>query len=525
MSIFTKAQHIGIAALIMSASVFVSRFMGLIRDKVISYYYGATLETDIYFASFVIPDFINYLLAGGYFSITLIPLMSRFFKQSDEDGWKFLSTVLFWVTAAILALTGIAWVLAPQLALLSGPGFGPEGHARLTTFIRIILPAQACFLPGACFTALLFMRRQFLVPALTPLIYNGCIILFGLASVHLTPERGMEGFLWGVVAGAALGSLVCPLLAARAGGLKLSFNMVHPGMKRFILLALPLMLGQSIVVLDEHLGRIFGSLGEERAVSLINYARRIMMVPVGVVAQAAGVASFPFLASLVASGDRKGFNDTLNRSLLTSMAVIIPLAALMMAAAEPTIRLIFEQGRFSAADTAETAFLLIIMLSSVGFWTIQQILGRGFYANENTLTPVLVGSSATILVLPLYWALVKTLGAPGVALAGVVSMGLYTAFLIWRWIAHYGRDALSGLLGRSVKLAALCVLPGLASWFCCMAVRDAMPGRPLLGAFVSLCAGPLVFALIYLAELRITSRDIWEDTMGLVLRRIRKKRA
>ena len=93
MSIFTRSQRMGTAALLLGTSIFLSRFMGLIRDKVISYYYGAGIEADIYLASFVAPDFINYLLAGGYFSITLIPLMARRFGESEESGWKFFSPV------------------------------------------------------------------------------------------------------------------------------------------------------------------------------------------------------------------------------------------------------------------------------------------------------------------------------------------------------------------------------------------------------------------------------------------------
>ena len=141
-------------------------------------------------------------------------------------------------------------------------------------------------------SALLYIRKQFLAPALTPLIYNGCIIAGGL----LVTGRGMEGFCWGVLFGAALGSFLLPVVAARSSGsplpegipagLRLRFNLRHPLLKRLLLLALPLMLGVSIVAMDEQFVRIFGSMAGEGAVSLLSYARRIMLVPVGVVAQA-----------------------------------------------------------------------------------------------------------------------------------------------------------------------------------------------------------------------------------------------
>ena len=191
----TATHKMGIAALIMAGSVFLSRLMGLVRDKVVSWQFGAGAESDVYFAAFVVPDFLNYLLAGGYISITLIPLLSKRFEEDEADGWRFFSAVFWWAALGIAALTAVAWLFAPELARIVGPGFSPEKQARLAHFLRIILPAQVFFLPGACVSALLYIRKQFLAPALTPLIYNGCIIAGGL----LVTGRGMEGFCWGVL--------------------------------------------------------------------------------------------------------------------------------------------------------------------------------------------------------------------------------------------------------------------------------------------------------------------------------------
>ncbi len=502
MKIFSRIQHMGAAALIMAGSIFLSRFMGLIRDKVISFYYGAGNEADIYFAAFVIPDFINYLLAGGYFAITLIPLMSRYFKEDEADGWRFFSCALIWVSLVISALCLLAWILAPELAHLAAPGFDAESRLRLAGFLRIILPAQACFLPGACFTALLYYRRQFSIPALTPLIYNAMIIIVGLVFMRLAPGRGMEGFCWGVLAGAALGSLILPALAARHGGLKLSPVFRHPGLRSFVLLALPLMLGQSIVALDEQFVRIFGSLVGEGAVSLLNYARRIMLVPVGVVAQAAGVASFPFLARLAAEGRHELFNSTLRVALNNSLAVILPLGLWMISIAAPLMRLIFQQGRFSGADASESGLLLAIMLCGVGFWAVQQIIGRGFYAHEDTITPVLAGTAATALSLPLYWLLPKVMAAPGVALAGVLGVALYTFFLAGCWLKRFGRPALAGSAAIFLKACLFALPGGLVSHCISRFIASLLPGYPLCGAALGIAAGGLCFAPLYLLPVR-----------------------
>lgn len=455
----------GFAALIMAGSVFLSRLMGLVRDKVVSWQFGAGAESDVYFAAFVVPDFLNYLLAGGYISITLIPLLSKRFEEDEADGWRFFSSVFWWAAFGIATLTAIAWLFAPELARIVGPGFSPEKQARLAHFLRIILPAQVFFLPGACISALLYIRRQFLAPALTPLVYNGCIIAGGL----LVSGRGMEGFCWGVLFGAAAGAFLLPVMAARArgahlpdgvpGGLHLVFFLRHPLLKRFLLLALPLMLGVSIVAMDEQFVRIFGSMAGEGAVSLLSYARRIMLVPVGVVAQAAGVASFPFLAALAAQGDDRGFDATLGTALRGSLMVVIPLTAYMIAVALPTLGLIFEGGRFSAGETVAAAPLLQLLLLSVPFWVVQQVIGRAYYARQNTLTPALVGTLATLAALPVYPLAVRLWGAFGVALLTTLSLFAYTVALSFFWVRKHGANAFTGM-GTLLLKSLLLVLPG-----------------------------------------------------------------
>ena len=168
MSFFSQKQRMGAAALILAASTILSRLMGLVRDKVISWQFGAGSEADMYFAAFVVPDIINHLLAGGIMAITIIPLLSRRFQEDEDDGWRFFSCIFCWMVVASLLVTGAGMLGAEELARITAPGFDAAQTARLAFFMRIILPAQVFFLCGACVTALLYMRRQFRVPALAP---------------------------------------------------------------------------------------------------------------------------------------------------------------------------------------------------------------------------------------------------------------------------------------------------------------------------------------------------------------------
>ncbi|WP_084056869.1 murein biosynthesis integral membrane protein MurJ [Desulfacinum hydrothermale] len=517
MSFWSRRQQMGWAAALLGGSVLLSRFMGLARDKVISYFFGASLESDVYFAAFVIPDFINYLLAGGYFSITLIPLLAEKFSRDEEDAWRFFSSVLVWVAAAITSVTAAAMVWAPELSRWAAPGLEGPALERLALFLRIILPAQVFFLLGACFSAVCYLRKQFHVPALSPLIYNGAIIVGGI----WMRRSGMEGFCWGVLAGAFLGNFLLPCLAVRfGGGLRLHWTPRHPSLKRFFLLALPLMVGQSVVVLDEQFIRIFGSMAETGAISWLNYARRIMFVPVGVVAQAAGVASYPFLADLFARGDRDRFFQTLNSALRNTLVVLVPVSAWMMLAAGPTITLIFQQGRFSAADTAQTAWALRVFLAVVFCWGFQQILGRGYYARQDTVTPAVVGTLATAAAVPLYLMGSRLWGAKGVALASAASLVAYTTLLSAWWRIRLGPDAFRGLARSGLRVGlvtAAALIPAALGHYAPMGWH--VP-NPYLGALVQLGLSGLLFSAAFL----ILARRTLPDLLDPFLRKLQRKR-
>ncbi len=513
----TSRQKMGAAALIMAFSVLVSRFMGLFRDKIISWQFGAGGETDIYFAAFVVPDFLNYLLAGGYISITLIPLLSRRFEEDEADGWRLFGTVLSWATLSIGVLSVLAFAAASKLAPLVAPGFTPEQCGRLAEFLRIVLPAQVFFLPGACLSAILYIRHQFTVPALMPLVYNGCILLFGVGLPWLGPADGMEGFCWGVLFGAALGAFVLPLIAVREGGLHLSFHLSHPLMKKFLLLALPLMIGQSVVVLDEQFVRIFGSMAGDGAVSLLNYARRIM------VAQAAGVASFPFLASLAAKGDMNEFRSTLRRTMTNSMIVAVPVAAWMITASGPVLGFIFEGGSFSVSHTMGAAPLLQIMLVAVPFWLLQQVTGRAFYAMEDTVTPAVVGTLVTIAAVPAYFVFIPLMGARGVAVVTTVSIALYALALMVVACRRWANGAFAGVWGTAWR-SALISMPGCGLTLAVMhdGFRLMAGWNPLLQQFIVLAVGGLLFLASWLVIAWFFHRDYFRLVTSPFLRRLRR---
>ncbi len=533
MALLTARQRMGAAALILAASAILSRLMGLVRDKVISWQFGAGGEADLYFAAFVVPDIINYLLAGGFMSITIIPLLAARLREDEDDAWRFFSCVFFWMLAASLALTGAGMLWAEPLARLTAPGFSPEASARLAFFMRLILPAQVFFLSGACFTALLLLRRQFSVPALTPLIYNGCIIAAGLL-LPLIPgaaglfgaggDMGMTGYCMGVTLGAGLGAFLLPLRAAAAGGLRLAPVWRHPLMGRFLLIALPLMLGQTVIMLDEQFLRVFGSLVGDGAVSLLNYGRRIAQVPVGLVGQAAAVASYPFLVRLLAEGDTERFDETLRAALAGSLGLIIPCALWMTAAAWPILGIIFQGGRFGPEETLAALPLTRLMLAPTPFWIIYMVLVRAYYAHGDTLTPALTGTAVTLVCLPLYPCVAVPRGAWAVAALSGLSVSVYVVWLLWIWARRHGAAAFDGLAALAARCLACSAPAAGAAWFMAELCRARVPLPPFLAACAALAASGAAFALVALPLARLFAPELLTMALRPLRERLRRNR-
>jgi putative peptidoglycan lipid II flippase len=322
----------------------------------------------------------------------------------------------------------------------------------------------------------------------------------------------------GVSLGAALGTFILPLRVAVKGGLRLQLVWRHPLMGKFILTALPLMLGQTIMMLDEQFLRVFGSLAGDGAVSLLNYGRRIAQVPVGLMGQAAAVASYPFLVSLLAQGRSRQFDQTLNTALRTSLGLIIPCALCMIATAWPILAIIFQGGRFGAAETLATVPLTQIMLAATPLWIVYMVLVRAYYAHSDTLTPAVTGTLMTLFCLPVYYYWAAPRGAWAIATVSSVSVSLYVIWLICIWVRRKGSKALAGLPALGLR-ALCCSLPGsLAAWLLSEYIRCNIALAPLLTAALALMLGGAAFALFFVP----LAWRFAPETLAPLLQRLRK---
>lgn len=500
------------AAVIIAASVLLSRILGLGREALLATLFGVTEEADLFQQAFLIPDFINYLLAGAYLTITLVPILSRHLEAGDAAAAsRAFSSVFRFVAVAIVALTALMWVLAGPLVDLVFPGV--DQAERLVSLTRLVLPAQVFLVLGALLMAVQYTHKRFVIPATAPLVYNLGIIGGGLVGWAMG-DPSPESFLIGAVVGAAVGNFGLQWLGARRTGTWFATTAKgESAVGEYLLLAMPLMIGQSVAVLDEQFVRLFGQV-DDGATAALFYARRLNMVPVGVIAQAAGVAAFPFLASLFARGAEAELVETTGRAARKTIFVAAAATAGLIAVARPLVRLVYRYGEFTTADVEQVAGLLVIFAFSIPAWGLHQLLARHFYAKRKMWTPVLVGTAFTLVAIPLWFGLYVLMGVDGLAVASTVVMIGYALGLLVAWGRDSGWDPVRRLgpaLLRATVAAAVAAALGLI-------VVDAALDERAVSVWEALGAGSLG-GLTTLAAFLAVSRLIRSPEMTEIISR------
>src|ERR1700729_155380 len=339
-------QHTAFTAtLLLMGTVTLSRAIGYVREAYIAYAFGAGPQTDAYVAAFTLPDWLNYIVAGGTASITFISIYTRFLAEKRErDAQVTFSIIITVMTTVLIAGTVIAEIFTPQFAAWMFHGFPPAQMQLCVHLTRILLPAQIFFFVGGVVSAVFLSHRLFLLPAFGPLIYNLFIIVGGvIGGRHFGIASLAYGALIGSIAGPFLASVVG---AARIGtGYRPSFDVSHPAFREWVKLSVPLMLGVSLVTADDWILRHYAS-GVVGAISLLNYAKRLFSVPIAVLGQATGQASLPFFARLFNEKRMREFSATVSDSVYRISAAAFLATAWMMAAALPLIDLVYRRGRF-----------------------------------------------------------------------------------------------------------------------------------------------------------------------------------
>lgn len=487
-----RGQSLTAAALLLAGATVLSRVLGYAREAVLAWQVGVGPETDAFRAAFQIPDLLNYFLAGGALSIAFVPMVAaRLAERGEEAARTLLATVLGTTTCVAVAATAVLFWQADALIALQFPRFDPETRELTTRLTRIVLPAQIAFVSGGIIRAGLMARRRFGAQAAAPLLYNTGIIAGGLL---LAPALGVEGFAWGALAGAVAGPLLVGLVAlGRAGGLGFRVAFRDRDFLHYLRTAAPLMLGLSLLTVDEWYDRYFGALQQAGTVARLGFARMLMQVPVAVVGQALATAALPILAGLHRSGRRAELERVLGTTLAAGLGLGVLTAAACVALAEPLVALLYQRGAFGEADALAVARLLRVFALAVPGWIAQQIAVRAFYARGDTWRPMLLGTGFALAAIPLYLALGSRYGGAGLAASGAIAISANALATLLLARRLHGAPRVAPLATGLVR-AALAAAPAV------FAAR-AVLGTPRGGgaaAGLDLLAGGVVFGAVVL---------------------------
>lgn len=459
-----RGPSVSKAAAIVVGATLLSRMLGLVRDVIIAHQLGATADTDAYTAAFKVCDLLMYLVAGGALSSTFIPVFKEYLHQNKErQAWQAFSVVVT-VTAIVAVLfVVLAEIFTPTFVHLNNTGYTADQIARTVPLVRIILPAQIFFMVGGLLMGTLNARGQFLIPALGPSIYNIGII-FG-AAVLYPLGLGLPGLMWGALLGAFIGNFALQLVPVARIGMRYrpSLMVLHPGAVKVWRMMLPIVLGVSLPNVDQLITGNFASDLPTGSQAAVQFAIRMMLIPIGVFAQAMGIAILPTMATQAAANQRRAFRATLSKGLRTILFLTVPSSALLFLLAQPVVVFLLQSGRFTPAATLMTASALRFYSLGIFAWSAQAILTRGFYALQDSRTPVISGTIMTVLFIIMSWLVVTATDWGVSGLAGVTTiaatMHMAVLFVILRRRTRGIQDArlLSSIVKTLLATAALCL--------------------------------------------------------------------
>ncbi|MGH9505366.1 MAG: murein biosynthesis integral membrane protein MurJ, partial [Terriglobales bacterium] len=421
-------NRLGGAAALMMAAVLASRVIGYVRQAYIAWAFGASPQTDAYNVAFTIPNWLNYLVAGGALSITFITIFSPYLARGEErEGYRVFSIVATFMAVALTAGVILGEIFAPQLLRLYMPGFSAEQLVLCVRMTRILLPAQLFFGVGGLICATLYARGVFWLPALAPLFYSTSIIFGGVLLSHWL---GITSLAVGALVGAGIGPFLFPLFGAKRGGLgfRFNFHFRDPAFVHWLKLTLPLMIGVSLVSADDWIMQPLSATFHGAITELV-YAKQLMRAPTAVLGQAVGQATMPFFAWLVAENRWDELRETLDRAVVKTATAAVLATSYLAALALPLTELVYLRGRLDLAAARWTALYLTIFVISLAFWAVQGLYSRAFYAAGDTLTPMVAGTIVTAAVIPIYILLAHRFAVPGLAIASDTGMIIYTLVL------------------------------------------------------------------------------------------------
>jgi putative peptidoglycan lipid II flippase len=489
----TRWSHIVRNTFVVGASFALAAIMGLVRNIIIARQFGIGADLDAYYASFKLPDLLFTVVAGGALATAFIPVFTDVMAKEDRaQAWRLASAITNLVLLIVSVFALLAALFAPWLvSTLIAPGFDAGQQAEAVSVMRIVLLSTLIFAISSVQGAVLHGFKHFLLPALAPVLYPLGIIV---GAIWLAPTMGVRGLAIGAVIGAGLH------LAVKVPGL------IYYGFRWWPVLDLGsaavhrvgILMGPRILDLGVfHLTLLamtnLASRLSPGSVSAVEWGWDAMQIPETLIGTAFGLVAFPTLADLAARNDLAGLRHTFGETLRAILALTIPAVLGLILLGRPALAALYQRGAFDAAATqAVYVALRFFALGLVGHAALE-LAARAFFAQQDTLTPLLVAVGSAVVNIGLAVVLMRPLGHGGLALANSLAVSAEVLVLLYilrrRWGSVEGRETLN-TMGR-VLLATLFM--GLALGAVLMLGR-----RAGLGSFGLVMAGGMVGAIVYI---------------------------
>lgn len=446
LSRINKARALSVAAFLISLSYFLSRILGLVRDRLLASNFGVSASTDAYTAAFRIPDLLFTILVSGAFAVSFIPVFIGFIeKKKTDEAWHVTSSLLNIFSIATIALCVIAFIFAPQLVKLLAPGFDQERFQLTVNITRIMLITPFLFTVSSVLGAIQQAFNRFTLFALASVMYNIGIIIGIVFLSKLFVQEPIYGVAYGVALGAAL-QLVLQFFGIIGLNFryKFSFDLFHPGVLKTIKLMIPRSIDLAI---DQFNWVIQTAISSKLAVGSLTsyyYANNLKNVPLGIFGTAISTAVFPSLIRAAKSGDRSRLSSAIVRDMSLIMFFVIPSAAIAIVMRGYIVRLLFGFGDQATADT------LGWLAGSIVATSLFFMIARVYYSLEDTLTPLLTSLSSIVINIALSIYLSSKYGVSGLGMALTISTFfelILLMILLTRKIGNYGYKSimLSGI--------------------------------------------------------------------------------
>ncbi len=462
-----ERSNIAKAAGVVGSATLLSRILGLIRDAVLAFLFGATPAADAFFVAFRIPNLMRQLLGEGALSAVFVPVYTNTRDRQGADEARRLANAVFTLLASVLLLlTVLGVVFAPHVVRLIAYGFEPGSSTFALTvkLTRWMFPYMFLVCLAALGMGILNAHKHFLTPALAPALLNVSIIFFAL-SLSGNLKDPIVGVAWGVLVGGMLQVIVqYPALLSRKAVPAISTRVFSPAVKKVSIMMGPAVLGVAVYQVNILIDNLIASFLPGGSITYLWYGNRMMQFPLGVFGIALATAALPTLSEQFSEGRSGDFSGTVSFAITLTAFIGIPASAGLIALREPIMATLFGRGAFGPADVAGAASALKYYSLGLFFFISIKILGRAFYAMENTVIPFTGAVCALIVNVILNLLLMGPMKHAGLALA--TSLASVVNFLVLAFLFTARTDgswAGSGLVKEVARILAASALMYAAS--------------------------------------------------------------